>query len=437
MIGIRGMSLVLLGAVGLMAAESQAQLAYDVVSLAHVPCYDIFGMSPNENAGTGEPATLAPRLHITSFANCWYNYSIMEYDTGAVVDSGSIWGGRGNEITVWLGETAVRVRIRPMDPAASGLSWCQTYQWTVTSRYSSVEWSARFTPIPPETWTLESLLISGRYADPCAVKLTDGSGYRLYFTDDTARTLVSAYSADGITWTMESGTRFGACTWPEVVALGGDRYRLYYGQPDSSGRNMAFYSALSTDGGLTFTAESGTRLSAGSTVYDTDGIQGPSVLKLSDGTFRMYYQGLANAYWDGVDYLHDTYLLSATSTDGLTWTFESMVVDGTVAPFDDPLIQEGVTTPAAIVMSDGSTRLYFKANSDTTTGDPGVHKAVSRDGLNFHVCTTPEFAVSDMTAAWGDQFGDPSLLELPDGTYRMFMSSWDLGIATARGTISP
>ena len=433
MFSMRGIRVTLLWMASLAALEARAQSAF---------LYRILSMSPDEDAGSGEPATLAPTLHISSMANRWYTYSVADYASGAAVSSGSIWGGPGWAGIIRPDGTIIRTPIRPADPAASGLSWCQTYEWTVTSPYSaSVRESALFTPIPPETWTLECLLVSGRYADPCAVKLTDGSGYRLYFTDDSACTLVSAFGTDGTNWTMESGTRFGRCTWPEVVALTNGDYRLYYGVTFSvapyDSRCTSIVSAISTDGGLTFTEEAGERIAFSNTVYDTASVQGPAVLQLADGTFRMYYQGLANAAWDGMEYKYDSYLLSATSTDGLTWSSESMVVDGTVPPFDDPLSKESITTPEAIVMADGSTRLYFKANSNTTTGDPGVHKAVSRDGVNFHVCGTPEFTTNDMITAWGYQFGDPSLLELPDGTYRMFLSCWDVGIATAHGTITP
>ena len=87
----------------------------------------------------------------------------------------------------------------------------------------------------------------------------------------------------------------------DFVDLGNGKFRMYYSlEPEVPGFNGQVYSALSSDG-INWNNENGERI---------DGATFPSVIKTSDGKYRMYFQ---NA---GV-------IKSAISNDGLSWKEES------------------------------------------------------------------------------------------------------------------
>jgi hypothetical protein len=123
-------------------------------------------------------------------------------------------------------------------------------------------------------------------------------------------------------------------------------------------------------------------LEAGSVLADI------SVIKLSDDTYRAYF-----ATNEGIR--------SATSDDGLTFTVE----DGFRLP-------EGYGMPRVVRLDDGSYRL-FAIVSD------GITSAVSDDGLEFTVEEGTRIKASDFGV---EQLSGGSLVELDDGTYRMYFS---------------
>ena len=123
-------------------------------------------------------------------------------------------------------------------------------------------------------------------------------------------------------------------------------------------------------------------LESGSVVADI------SVIKLSDDTYRAYF-----AINEGIR--------SATSNDGLTFTVE----DGFRLP-------EGYGMPRVVRLSDGRYRL-FAIVSD------GIASAVSDDGLEFTVEEGTRIKASDFGV---EQLSGGSLVELDDGTYRMYFS---------------
>src|SRR3989338_3232303 len=87
----------------------------------------------------------------------------------------------------------------------------------------------------------------------------------------------------------------------DFVDIGNGKYRMYYAiEPEVPGNKLEVYSATSSDG-MKWEPEEGVRRTF--TVF-------PDVVKLPDGTWRMYFQ---NA---GV-------IKSAKSSDGLKWTDES------------------------------------------------------------------------------------------------------------------
>lgn len=177
------------------------------------------------------------------------------------------------------------------------------------------------------TWKATGTAVAGKFADADTVKLADG-GYRMYYgvqpeVAGNHLEIYSATSADGVSWKQESGTRKTMATFPDVVKLADGTFRMYF---QSAG---VIKSATSTDG-LSFTDESSTRIDTTNDLGVTfDNVAAPTVLFQSDGTYLMVYRGtIKQQYGTEPTPNKDTQiLLWATSTDGLSWTKKGVAVD--------------------------------------------------------------------------------------------------------------
>jgi predicted GH43/DUF377 family glycosyl hydrolase len=193
--------------------------------------------------------------------------------------------------------------------------------------------------------------------------LPDG-GWRMYFEGQPhvgPSSIMSARSDDGLEWEHEPGIRFGdgdthygspRCLY--VESDGRMRYRLYFhSAPSLPGPAMqsdkTIVSAISDDG-LHFEREPGARISQ-TTDFENATVYAPDVLRLADGTYRMYYAG-----WSA-DPLRG-HILSATSQDGLTWTKdpEPSVTFG--GKWDTIKCSE----PCIMRLPDGRYRVHYEAN---------------------------------------------------------------------------
>ena len=162
---------------------------------------------------------------------------------------------------------------------------------------------------PSSTWTGEGVVVPGGYCDAEVVKLPDGR-YRMYYGLDPRTypeniNIVSAVSSDGLNWAPEPGTRLPegyTFAMASVIELPDGRWRMYY---NSGGIRSSI-----SDDGINFQAE-GLRL-------ETDH-QGPSVIRLDDGRYRMYLQGGVEAPPPAPPVGQ---IESAISPDGLSWEME-------------------------------------------------------------------------------------------------------------------
>src|SRR3972149_3054501 len=181
------------------------------------------------------------------------------------------------------------------------------------------------------------------YGMPRVVRLSDGR-YRLFAIVSDG--IASAVSDDGLEVTVEEGTRIKASGFGveqlsggSLVELDDGTYRMYFSdlpKPGEGVKDHLVFSATSSDM-LTWTAESGVRAGTGSGIDMS--AEHPFVIKLSDGTFRMfYYRNNPTGLW------------TATSTDSLTW--------------GDPE-STGITEktegndPDVVTLPDGRWRLYY------------------------------------------------------------------------------
>jgi len=203
-------------------------------------------------------------------------------------------------------------------------------------------------------------------------------------------------------------------TMPDIIKLPDNSYRMYYGvylNPAVSGATSAIKSATSTDG-ISWTVESGYRLfgygyTGESNIPVNEAvIGGPSVVRLSNGTYRMYYQACSQGAGTP-----DFRVKSATSSDGITWTREGTRIDinypsGSATEFSlagHPNVIRFADNDYAIQLSGN-----YGANSNTRPSDLVI--GTSNDGLTFS-----NFAVLYTEGH------DPYVLKLADGSgYRMF-----------------
>jgi len=233
---------------------------------------------------------------------------------------------------------------------------------------------------------------------PYAVKLEDGrEGVRLYYCSEGG--ILSAVSEDGLSFKKEPGTRLSASPGeesivcdPTITEINGG-FRMYYKGADGPGGPgesvHRIFSAISEDG-LSWKKE-GVRIDSLKTP-DKGWASVPEAVKLPDGRIRLYYvsdegpHGIATAVSrDGLSFDREpgiilpdlvdpsvilrngSYIMFATSINprylpqGI-YMLKSM--DGRVFELNQkPIIEgdrdRGVFDPAAILLEDGSIRVYY------------------------------------------------------------------------------
>jgi hypothetical protein len=228
------------------------------------------------------------------------------------------------------------------------------------------------------------------FANASAVRLPDGR-IRLYgnqpVSGETGLFVVSYISDDGIAFTQEDGYRFSGddATVPFVIILPDGRFRMYCTDRSitiGTDGARAVISAISDDG-LNFTREPGDRLTYSGTGEETGGIYGSAVILLPDGTYRMYYQGREPLY-------NVARILSAVSSDGLSWTRESGV---RLDPRDLCPVSYAIGGPLPYLDGNGVFHLFVSGNVCEGLGGLdlifGIFDATSSDGLTFSVPKSP------------------------------------------------
>jgi len=251
------------------------------------------------------------------------------------------------------------------------------------------------------SWQPKGVAISGQYADAEIVSLGTGNGYRMYYSEEPevagfSGKLYSATSSDGIIWSQESGVRKEWATFPSVMKLEDDRYRLYF-QNDGK-----IKSAISSDG-LTFSEESGVRMdSANSLGLVFENVAAPTVIKTGND-YVMVYRGTINERYtaEQVPNSNTQLFLWATSNDGLNFEKRGIAIDSRNSVF------KGLLDGCEFVQWDnGVARLYFWSYS-------GVYHVVFNGSFSEE-----EFDFSTGTGS-GQPFpenppADPTLMKIND-----------------------
>jgi hypothetical protein len=174
--------------------------------------------------------------------------------------------------------------------------------------------------------------------DPYVLRLADGS-YRMYLMHPVEPAdIISAWSSDGRSFTLEAGARTTAGAIPGAVLLPDGRVRLFV-----AGDPRGITSLISEDG-LNFSAEEGVRIPAGG-ARTTD----PHPIALDGGGYLMVYDVQPRPdtdYPDEPTRLNAIEIHLARSDDALTWT-----VDPTPIAFG--------SVPSVVETSDGTLFLFY------------------------------------------------------------------------------
>lgn len=262
-------------------------------------------------------------------------------------------------------------------------------------------------------WKEVDYAVKGTYADADVVQVSD-SLWRMYYAiqpevQGNNFEVYSATSADGKTWTQESGTRKTMATFPEVVKLQDGRWRMYF---QSAG---VIKSAVSSDG-LNFTDESGTRIDTSNTAGLTlDNVAAPTTMQLSDGSFVMIYRGSINERYDAgfpVPNASTNLLLWATSADGLSFTKKGIAVDSRNATLAGQL--DG---PDFITWEDGSIGVFvtsysgvyhFTFDGNSSFGEPSLAFAgeAKKDNMGFRGAPPGDPTTAKINGAWHMYYGN-------------------------------
>lgn len=243
-------------------------------------------------------------------------------------------------------------------------------------------------------WTLEgTILTQGQTGnggpDPFVVRLDDGR-YRLYYAvsdvpaDPDWWGLVSWISEDGLAFTKEPGYRLEGYTLfqPCIVRNPDGTYRMYWldqRQGAVNGKGFkAVKSALSTDGGWTFLAEAGERLTYSGTGDESNGIWSGKAILLPNGSYRMYYTGFGSDHGR---------TLSALSANGLDFVREDGVRLDILCPAEDVL---NIVTP--VIDATGAYRIFLwgtRCTGDYVNARDGIFDGTTTDGLTITIAGAP------------------------------------------------
>ena len=214
---------------------------------------------------------------------------------------------------------------------------------------------------------------SQRILCPEVIPLPDGR-FRMYWENKSVAgpsVILSAISADGMTWKQEPGIRFGddkaeygapRCLYVKPAPSDGGRsgwqYRLYFHQyfyESEPGSRKNIISAISDDG-LHFEREGGVRIPQ-TRPTESHATYAPDVIRLGDGTYRMYYAGWTEDPTVKKGSPYNGRIFSATSDDGLEWVKDDGICLDIGGPWDPVKASE----PCVIDLPDGRSRMFYEA----------------------------------------------------------------------------
>ncbi len=251
--------------------------------------------------------------------------------------------------------------------------------------------------------------------------------------------IYSASSADGLNWIMDEEPIIEHASVPDPIITNEGNIRVYYLNFDTNVRNESqrFSCIESSDNGKTFfDANCSLKISS-------EKAADPNVVKLDDGRYRLYYYALNRSDFVNSKDLHT--FNSAISVDGINfveeqtvfvyngivdpdvfWNGEKWIMttfsiadseviiaesyDGLSFSYLRPTSLPGVITCQPVLLEDGSFRVY----SFTQNEQDAFYSYISTDGLNWTIEKGIRLEAS------GDKITDPQVVQLSDGTWKMY-----------------
>lgn len=216
------------------------------------------------------------------------------------------------------------------------------------------------------TWQEKGVAISGQYADADVVDIGGGK-FRMYYSvepevPNNKLELYSATSTDGENWTKEPGVRKEFATFPDVLKLSENKYRLYY-------QNAGVIKSAISEDGLSWQDEDGVRISDKKEGFSLENVGAQSTTRLEDGTYLMVYRGMIKEkYSSEVPNENTQIFFYATSKDGLNFEKKGIALDSRNTTFNGLL--DGAEWQN---WDDGKLRLYFWSYQ-------GIYHSVFEDG---------------------------------------------------------
>ncbi len=202
------------------------------------------------------------------------------------------------------------------------------------------------------TWQAGQIALPGKYADADIVSLGNGQ-YRMYYSAEPEVAgfkgqAYSAVSSDGKNWVPETGIRMEWATFPSVIKIADGKYRMYY-------QNQGVIkSAISSDG-LRWEEEPGIRMDKENSLgLRLENVAAPTVLKVGSQDIMVYRGTINEKYPAQVPNNNIQLLLWATSTDGLAFEKKGMALDSRTDEFKGLL--DG---PELVEWDNNEIRLYF------------------------------------------------------------------------------
>jgi len=228
--------------------------------------------------------------------------------------------------------------------------------------------------------------------------------------------IYSSVSTDGINWTQEEGIRKTMATFPDVVKLPDGTWRMYF-------QNAGVIKSAVSSNGLSWTDEPGVRISKNESGYDLENVGAQGTIRLDDGTYIMAYRGTINKPYQTTEKIpnKDTHVYFwATSKDGLTFGKKGLAIDSR-----NETLLGAVDGAEWVKWDDGQSRIYFWSYA-------GVYHVTYQDN-SF---SQPVFDFTNnkdpMAKFSPNPPGDPTIMKI-NGKWFMYYGQHTKGIYYALG----
>lgn len=262
-------------------------------------------------------------------------------------------------------------------------------------------------------WKENGAAISGKYADADVIALDNGK-HRMYYSAEPEipgfkGQVYSALSSDGESWLQEDGTRKEWATFPSVIKLPDGKYRMYF-------QNQGIIKSAVSSDGLSWKDEAGVRIdTANNAGLKLENVAAPTVIKLNN-EYIMAYRGTINEkYPSKVPNNNIQLFLLATSKDSLAFEKKGIALDSRNDVF------QGLLDGPEFVEWDDEIRLYFWSYK-------GIYYITYKDG-SFSRDAVFEYTTNDnpLNPFPENPPGDPTLAKI-NNTWFLYYGQHTKGI---------